>query len=111
MEYNILVFHPVTKEHYFVEVKGYLIESVLAPDVKFFAHHPYYKNKDDVFEQYWNISEYDSGLSLISYCIGIKQQALQAMENRLLKLDTDIPTWINEQKAKSIALYGIANSL
>jgi hypothetical protein len=29
----------------------------------------------------------------------------------LLKLNTNIPTFINEQIAKSIKLYGIANSL
>ena len=111
MKYNILVFYPVTKEHFFREVRGYPVTSVLVPDAKFFAHHPYSENKNDVFETYWNISEYDSGLSLVNYCIGTKQQALQAMESRLLNFNTDITTWINEQKSKSIKLYGIANSL
>lgn len=111
MQYNILVFNPVTQEHFFREVRGYPITSILAPDITFFAHRPYKKDTNFDFEQYWNISEYDSGLSLVSYCMGTKQQVLQAMESRLLNLNTDITTWINEQKFKSIKLYGIANKV
>jgi hypothetical protein len=109
MEYNILVFHPITKKHYFVKVKGYLIESVLAPDVKFFAHRPIVNNKDIDGKLFWNISEFESGLSLVQFCDGTKLQTLQAMEARLFHLETDIPAWINEQKSKSIKSYGVAN--
>lgn len=109
MNYNILVFHPITKEHHFLQVKGYPITSKLAPDVKFFAHRPYNEDVDLKFLSIWNISEYESGLSLIHFWQGTKQQALKAMEARLLNLKTDIPVWINEQKSKSIKLYGIAN--
>lgn len=109
MNYNILVFYPATGEHKFVKVPGYPIETKLAPDVKFFAHRPYNENKELEFESYWNISEYESGLSLITYCVGTKQQTLHAMEARLIELNTDIQSWIKDQKDKSIKLYGVAN--
>jgi hypothetical protein len=86
MNCNIVIVYPKTGEYKFVSVKGYLVKSILAPDIKFFAHRPYAKDKEDNFESYWNISEYKSGLSLVSYCIGTKAQALHAMEDRLTKI-------------------------
>jgi hypothetical protein len=111
MQYNILVFNPLSGEHRLVNVKGYPIKSNLAPDVTFFAHRPYEKENDNDpdLKLWWNISEFESGLSLIQYCEGTKQGALKAMDARLLHLETDIPNWIKEQKAKSIELYGIVN--
>jgi hypothetical protein len=107
MNYNILCFAPYTGEHKFVQVKGYPITSKLAPDVKFFAHHPIDDDTDT--KLFWNISECESGLSLVQLCQGTKQDALKTMDARLFHLETDIPVWINEQKSKSIKLYGVAN--